>query len=125
MQGLQLRQLLVAGTLRHHASGVGLQQTQQVVHVSQITRRHLGDIGAAPDFHGDQPFGGQHFEGFAQRRATDAVMLRYLQFVNPATRLQLAVENALTQQFSDFFVKRARCKRRGGHAKNCKLGGIF
>ena len=107
MQFFEFGELLVAGASGHHASGIGFQQRQQVVDISQVLVRDFGDVGAAAHFHGHQALGGQHLEGFPKWRAADTVFLGQLEFVNPAAWLQLAAEDALTKQFSDFFVQGA------------------
>ena len=76
-----------------------------MVDVGQVALGHLGHIGAAPHLHGDQAFGGQHFERFAQGRAADAVGFGNFQLVNPAAGLQFTIENSLTQQFSNLFIE--------------------
>jgi hypothetical protein len=97
VQALQFLELGRRGLGGHHAGRVALQQREQVVDVGQVALRHFGHIGAAPHLHRDQAFGGQHFEGLAQRCAADAVFLGQLEFVYPAARRQFAVENALAQ----------------------------
>ena len=64
----------------------------------------FGDIRAATHLHRHQTFGGQDFECFTQRGAADAVFLGQTHFVDPAAGCQFTRKDALTQEFSDFFV---------------------
>ncbi len=105
MQRLQFAHLCIVSALCHNACGIGLKQAQQVVDVGQVTLGDFGHIGATAHLHRHQALGGQHLEGFAHGRAADAVVVRDLEFVDPAAGLQFTVENALTQQFGHFFVK--------------------
>jgi hypothetical protein len=105
VQGLQFGQFGVSGFGGNHARRVALQQAQQVVHVGQVVGRHFGHIGATAHLHGDQAFGGQHLQRFAQGGAADAVFLGKTQLVNPAAWLQLALEDALAQQLGHFFIE--------------------
>jgi len=108
LKRLYLRQLILARAAGDNAGRVRLQQRQQVIHITQVFFRHISHISAAAHLHGHQAFGGQHFEGFAQRGAADAQRLGNAQLVDPAARLQFARKNTLSQQFSDFFVQGAR-----------------
>ena len=92
-----------------------------MIHILLVFVVHLGHIGTAAHFHGDQAFGGQHLERLAQGGAADAVFLGNAQFVNPAAGCQFARKNALPQEFGDFFVQGAGGQGDGGHGVNCKL----
>ena len=96
-----------------------------MVDVRQVSLGHFGDIGATAYLHGDQPLCGENFKRFTQRRAADAIGFGNFELINPAARLQLTVENALTQEFSNIFVQCAMGERKCGHGANCKPEIIF
>ena len=77
----------------------------------------FGDIRAATHLHRYQTFGGQDFECLTQRGAADAIFLGQTHFVDPTAGCQFTRENPLTQEFSDFFVQRARGEGQGRHGQ--------
>ena len=54
-----------------------------------------GDTRAAPRFEGDEPFGGEHLEGLADRVARDAELARDRLLVEPAAGRVGAVDDAV------------------------------
>ena len=75
-------------------------------YIVQILFGKLGDITAATRFQDHQTFGGQYLQGFAQRRATDAVISSQRLFVQPRTGLEFMGKNLAAQLLRHLFVKR-------------------
>ena len=111
VQPRELLQLRLGGRACHICGGVRLQQTQQVVDLAHLVFRNFRYIGTTPHLDGDHAFGCQHLDGLAHGRAADAHFLGQLHFIDPRSRHQLLLQNALTQQIRDFRVEGA-CRAR-------------
>ncbi len=123
VQGVQLLQLLIRGLLGYGGGSIAFQQGQQVVHVAHVFFGCLGHIGTTARLHGDQAFCGQHFQCFTQRRAADAKFLCQLHFINPVTRLEFALVDALAYQFSHLEVQ-GLGRKQGGSFCHGSLGAF-
>ena len=65
VQALQFLDLGRRCFFSHHACRITFKQGEQVIDIGQVGVRHLGDISAAPHFHGHQAFSGQYLQRFA------------------------------------------------------------
>ena len=74
----------------------------------------LGDPAALARHQRHQPFGGEHLERLAQRRAADLPLARQRQLVDPVPGAELALEHHRAQPRGDFLVQR-------GAAQRCRL----
>ncbi|MNH40487.1 hypothetical protein D3C79_1018130 [compost metagenome] len=76
-----------------------------MIDIAHVLGRYFGHIGAAAHFHGDQPFGREDFQGFAQRRAADSELLSDLEFVDPGAGFQHVLEDLLAQLLGNLLVE--------------------
>ena len=78
------------------------------MHGEDLVQVLLGDFvdeAAAPRLVAHQPFGRQHLQRLAQRRARDLQLLGQPRFVQESARHQLAGEDAVAQLGGDFIVQ--------------------
>ena len=106
VQVFQLTELVCRGIACHRRGGVAFEQGQQVEHLGEVACGHLGNVGAAAQFHRHQAFAGQHLQCFAQRRSADAEFGAQSLLIDPTPGAELMSENALTQTLGDGLVER-------------------
>ncbi len=100
--GSDPRQLFVAGHLRGEFACQSFERRQNVEHLASLTIALPGDDGTAMRDQIQQSFGRKHLERLAQRRARNLKLVGQGLFIDLFTRLQLALQDHLTQPVGDF-----------------------
>ncbi|MPN52394.1 hypothetical protein SDC9_200055 [bioreactor metagenome] len=108
------RQIRRLGPLHGLRRAAAFEEGNQRKDVVEILAGDFGDVATATRLQFDQAFRGKHFQGFAQGRARDAILLGQLLFVDPGAWRQFVGVDALSQTFGDFLVKRG-----GSDAVHC------
>jgi len=86
-----------------------------VVHIAQVFFGNFSHVSTASDLHGDQALSRQNLQGLSQGRAANAIGFGNLKLINPAARLEFPAEDALPNEFGNFFIQRSGRQRRYGN----------
>ncbi len=105
VQRFQFGQLRVGGLARGLEGAAPFQHRHQREDVFQILGGQFVDEAAAAGFQPDQPFGGQHFQRFAQRRARNAHFASQAEFIDPFAVTQRPRMDHAAQAVRDFQIQ--------------------
>ena len=106
VQPLDLGDFGVGDVFAGQAPGEAFQPAHDVEQFVEIALAQLPHAGAAVGQQLDQPFGRQHLQRFAQRRAGDAQHLAKLAFGNAAAVGNVAFDDVVAQPRQDLVVQR-------------------
>ncbi len=97
MEGSDLGKLRLADMRAGETAGERLERTHDLEHVFDVAVVQACNARAAIGQELDEPFGGQHLERLAQRRARDAETRAKLPLGDPCARRQCPLDDEVTQ----------------------------
>src|SRR5690606_27728039 len=106
-----LGNVLLRGPLASELTGEGFEHAHHLEHVECARARDGRDGRAAVRQQLHEAFGCEHLDRLAQRRAGYAEALREQALVQPVARLELALDDELSQTIRDLAVQRSRADR--------------